>query len=148
MTMSQKLTQEDEGIGSRIRSNPRPALIWVVGALALLALEFGAIVQLVTSTVPGVGAIELPTLLTRELIPNQGYQLPNGSWQGTFLGLSPAIAWLLRVVLVYAYAFVWVAWVWYGYLTFGATTGSPTGRRPTIGSTGSGATAGDSSGSS
>ncbi|WP_049902236.1 ABC transporter permease [Halococcus agarilyticus] len=116
--MSQELTQEDEGIGSRIRSNPRPALIWMVGALALLAPEFGAIVQLVTTTVPGVGVVELPTLLTRELIPNQGYQLPNGNWQGTFLGLSPAIAWTLRVVLIYVYAFAWLAWLWYGYLTF------------------------------
>jgi len=116
--MSQELTQEDEGIGSRIRSNPRPALLWVVGALALLALEFGAIVNLVTTTLPWTGGIELPTLLSRELIPNQGYQLPSGSWQGTFLGLSPAVAWTLRVVLIYTYAFAWVAWIWYGYLTF------------------------------
>jgi peptide/nickel transport system permease protein len=116
--MSQELTQEDEGIGSRIRSNPRPALLWVVGALALLALEFGAIVNLVTTTLPWTGGIKLPTLLSRELIPNQGYQLPSGSWQGTFLGLSPAVAWTLRVVLIYTYAFAWVAWIWYGYLTF------------------------------
>ncbi|EMA55059.1 MULTISPECIES: ABC transporter permease [Halococcus] len=116
--MSQKLTQEDEGIGSRIRSNPRPALVWVFGALVLLAPEFGAIVHLITGAIPGIGAVDLPTLLSRELISNQGYQLPNGSWEGTFLGLSAAAAWTVRVVLIYAYAFAWLGWLWYGYLTF------------------------------
>ncbi|EMA42734.1 ABC transporter permease [Halococcus saccharolyticus] len=116
--MSQELTQEDEGIVTRLRANPRPALIWLLGALALVAVEFGALVHLVTSTLPWTGTIELPTLLSRELIPNAGYQLPSGAWEETFLGLAPAYAWALRVGLVFAYAFAWLAWLWYGYLTF------------------------------
>lgn len=57
----------------------------------------------------------IPTITSRELIPNQGHRTPDGGWEGTFLGLSPAVAWAIRVFLVYAYAFAVVAWVWKGY---------------------------------
>lgn len=57
----------------------------------------------------------LPTLTSRELIPNMGHRLPGGGWDGTFLGLSPRIAWLLRFLLVWVYAALVVVWVWKGY---------------------------------
>ncbi len=116
--MSQELSQEDEGIVRRIRSNPRPAAIWALGALFLVALEFGALVNLVTGLIPGIPTVELPTLLSRELIPNAGYRTPNGGWTGTFLGLSAAVAWAIRATLIYVYAFCWLGWLWFGYLTF------------------------------
>jgi peptide/nickel transport system permease protein len=56
----------------------------------------------------------VPTLLSREVIPNGGYW--NGQrWVGTFLGLSPAVSWAIRTVLVYLYAFSWVVWAVFGY---------------------------------
>ncbi|WP_135827335.1 ABC transporter permease [Halorussus halobius] len=109
--------REDVPLRDRIRDNPAPALRWLAGALVLFALEAGAVVNFVTGVFgPGV---ELPTLLSRELLPNTGYQDPaTGAWQGTFLGLSPAYAWALRVALVYAYSFVVAWWLWRGYLAF------------------------------
>ncbi|SEW01594.1 ABC transporter permease [Natrinema salifodinae] len=61
---------------------------------------------------------QLQTLTSRETIPNQGYQTPDGSWEGTFLGLSPAWAWALRVAVVYIYAFALLGWFWRGYQVF------------------------------
>ena len=62
---------------------------------------------------------ELPSLTGREVISNQGYQNPDGGgWEGTFLGLSPAVAWAIRVAVVYLYAFLLLAWVWKGYNVF------------------------------
>ncbi|MFB6127479.1 MAG: ABC transporter permease [Halolamina sp.] len=74
---------------------------------------------------PGIGAPRLfatlesatasiPTLLSRELIPNTGYYDGSG-YVGTFLGLSPMVAWGIRVGLIYAYAFGLAAWAWVGY---------------------------------
>ncbi|GAB6878204.1 hypothetical protein JCM17823_04780 [Halorubrum gandharaense] len=60
----------------------------------------------------------LPTLTGRETIPNEGYQTPDGVWHGTFLGLSPAVAWALRVTVVFAYAGLLVVWVGVGYRWF------------------------------
>jgi peptide/nickel transport system permease protein len=70
----------------------------------------------------------VPRLLSRETIPNQGWSTDgglNGPWQGTFptnfgaeSGLSPALAWGLRVFLIYAYVFVLLAWLWRGYELF------------------------------
>ncbi|WP_049926245.1 ABC transporter permease [Halopiger goleimassiliensis] len=57
----------------------------------------------------------VPTITSHEVISNQGHRLPDGGWEGTFLGLSPAIAWAIRVLLVYAYAFAVIAWIWKGY---------------------------------
>ncbi|WP_129114166.1 ABC transporter permease [Halegenticoccus tardaugens] len=90
--------------GGVARGEPRGV---VVGGLVLL-------VGLV-----GVHAIQpLPTLLTRELVPNEGYEHPEDGWRNTFLGLSPAVAWAIRVVLVYAYSFAFLAWCWRGYEVF------------------------------
>ena len=61
---------------------------------------------------------DLPTLTARETIPNQGYQLPDGTWEGTFMGLSPALAWGLRVGLIHLYVVAWLGWLWIGYLWY------------------------------
>lgn len=80
--------------------------------------EFGTAVDgLLTSA--RTAAQALPTLLSREFIPNQGHRTSaNGPWVGTFLGLPPAIAWGLRVVAIYAYIFALLYWIWYGYRLF------------------------------
>ncbi len=62
---------------------------------------------------------QVPTLTSREIIPNQGYRSPDGSgWEETFLGLSPGQSWGVRVAVVYAYAFAWLVWLWRGYNVF------------------------------
>jgi len=61
---------------------------------------------------------DLPTLTARETIPNQGYQTPDGTWHDTFLGLSPALAWALRALVVHLYVAAWLAWLWLGYLWY------------------------------
>lgn len=133
--MSETSTTEDVPLRRRIAENPRPALRWTLGALALLAVEFGALIGLVIKLLltvarvlpgnPGAAALAstgeaaagIPTLLSRSVIPNAGYF--NGEQMvGTFLGLEPKYAWLLRVVLIYAYAFIWLGWIWVGYQTF------------------------------
>jgi peptide/nickel transport system permease protein len=115
--MSLDPDEEELSLTERIAENPAPAAKWVVGALLLFALEAGAVVNFLTGVFgPGV---ELPTLLSRDLISNLGYQNPDtGVWQGTFMGLSPAYAWALRVLLVYTYAAVCAWWGWRGYLVF------------------------------
>ena len=60
-------------------------------------------------------ASSLPALTSRETIPNQGYRTPDGGWEGTFMGLSPAWAWALRTVLVVAFATACLAWGWKGF---------------------------------
>jgi peptide/nickel transport system permease protein len=138
---------EDEPLWNRVTDNPRPAVLWAVAMLALLAVEFGAVASTVMSmpwemvvggladNLPGplasaltsVGAAlagvgdrlaDLPTLLDRSVVPNQGYNPPGPGWEGTFLGLAPAYAWAIRVVLVYAYGFFLLYWLWRGYLVF------------------------------
>ena len=122
-----------------VGDNPRPALLWLAGVVLLVAVEFGALMSLVMSMpwdlvadkLPGfIAAVvapfaalgdllaDLPTLLTRDIFDNQGWRLPGGGWGGTFLGLSPAVVWGLRTVLIYTYALVWLAWLWKGYLTY------------------------------
>lgn len=69
-----------------------------------------------------VGALdslsETQTLISRETIPNHGYQTADGSWEGTFLGLSPRYAWLTRFLVVWVYAAIFIAWLWRGYNVF------------------------------
>ncbi|MEY7849796.1 ABC transporter permease [Natrarchaeobius sp. A-rgal3] len=60
----------------------------------------------------------MPTLTGRETIPNEGYRTPDGTWHGTFLGLSPAIAWALRACVVFVFAATWVVWAGVGYRWF------------------------------
>lgn len=118
--------------GDRVRNNPRPALVWTGVFGALVLLEAGALAQFglsllndLLSVVPAVGRVEavatakqtagqFPTLLSRETIPNQGYW--NGrAYQGTFMGLAPDVAWLVRAGLIYLYSFGLLAWTVVGY---------------------------------
>ena len=111
------IDDEDEvPLLERIQENPNPAVRWFVGVLALFALEAGAAVNFVTGLFGD--PVEIPTLLSRSLIANNGFQTPQGVWKETFMGLAPAYAWALRVVLVYVYAFVVLWWFWRGYLVF------------------------------
>jgi peptide/nickel transport system permease protein len=97
----------------------RLVLTAILGAVAfaLIYTPVGSIVDTeVGAWVTGVGILsDLPTLTSRELIPNLGHRTPGGGWEGTFMGLSPAWAWAIRNVLVWIYAFVCLAWVWRGY---------------------------------
>ncbi|WP_435147144.1 ABC transporter permease [Halobaculum sp. P14] len=116
----------------RVAATPRPAVVWVAVAAFLLLLEAGAFVHFVGTLAvdlvkalpfaydPGVvkafskATTEIPTLLSRQVIPNGGYW--NGSrYVNTFLGLAPAQAWMVRVAVVYLYSFALLAWAWVGY---------------------------------
>lgn len=102
------------------------ALSGLTGSIAGVAngLLGGPVLPSVGSAIAGslnaaAGAADgLPSLLSRNFIPNQGYQTPNGAWHGTFLGLEPMLAWLIRVVLVYTYMFVLLWWIWRGFDTY------------------------------
>jgi len=159
--MSQQTTDNDDApLLDRIRENPQPAIRWAAVVAMLLALQVGAVfaammelppwdtiagyvlgvpllgaLEPVFSAIAGVGdrLADVPTLLSRELIPNRGHRVGNGpvfemtiagfelvywQWDGTFLGLPAAVAWFIRVALVYLYAFLWMGWLWKGYLVF------------------------------
>jgi peptide/nickel transport system permease protein len=104
---------------------------WLGIGLFLLGLQFGSLatflvglLETVLVAIPGVeGGVlagvqrttaSIPTLLSRETIPNQGYY-DGSTYRETFLGLAPAMAWLLRATLVYVYAFAVAGWAAYGY---------------------------------
>ena len=92
-----------------------------VAAVALLA--YTPVLPLVDGAVGAVVSLlsplrELPTLLSRDVIANQGHRLPEGGWEGPFLGLPPAFAWAIRVGLVYLYAGICVWWVLRGYRVY------------------------------
>ncbi|WP_266079203.1 ABC transporter permease [Haladaptatus caseinilyticus] len=130
--------ENEQPLRERIADNPRPAMLWVAGFVLLVGVEFGALANAVMAmpwellmaklsflkpigtplAVLGDTLADLPTLLTRANFDNSGWRQPGGGWGGTFLGLSPATVWALRVVLVYAYALVFLYWMWRGYLTF------------------------------
>ncbi|MFB6095990.1 MAG: ABC transporter permease [Haloferacaceae archaeon] len=124
----------DPSLGRRLRETPRPALLWAVVGLLLLAPEVGALLhagvellavplRLLPVHATGVlGALDratasVPTLLSRSTVPNGGHW-DGQRWVGTFAGLEPKQAWLLRVGLVYAYAFAVLGWLWSGYRRF------------------------------
>jgi len=105
-------------------------VLTVVGAL-LVFTPLGSAVEALFAILADVGSLftDRWTLLSREVIPNQGFAPPAdrvsdyptgalGPYHGTFLGLEPAVAWGIRVALVYLYSFAWVAWGWFGYKTF------------------------------
>ncbi|MFC7205038.1 ABC transporter permease [Haloferax namakaokahaiae] len=127
-----KTTETEIPFRQRVAENPQPALIWAAIGVVLVGVELGAILQVIGAIAgvvvgllpgdPGAAAVAslqasldaIPTLLSRDVIPNQGYW--NGSeYVGTFLGLSPAAAWAVRLVVVYAYAFAVLGWLWNGY---------------------------------
>lgn len=94
-------------------------LTGLLAAVAVL-LAYTPIGALVNGEISAwVRAVEIlsdvPTLTSREVIPNMGHRTPDGGWDGTFLGLSPAWAWAIRFALVWIYAFAVFGWVWKGY---------------------------------
>jgi len=104
----------------------------VVGVTALVEVLVGFVLPGVAESIVGVqqtaaGALdgyiataaEWPTLLSRETIPNQGHKTgPNGPWEGTFLGLSPAAAWGVRVALILAYSVFAFYWLFRGWMVY------------------------------
>lgn len=113
-----------------------PPIRWLAVGLILLAVQAGAVGSFafgllgdILSTLPTIGPVEtlvagvnateqlvanLPTLLSRDVISNQGYW-DGSQWVGTFMGLQPAVAWAVRVAAVYLYALIIVAWLVIGY---------------------------------
>ncbi|EMA05759.1 ABC transporter permease [Haloferax denitrificans] len=128
-------TETEIPLRQRVAENPQPALIWAAVGAVLIGVELGAILQVVGAVAgvvvnllpgdPGASAVQslqaafdaVPTLVSRDVIPNQGYWNGTG-YENTFLGLSPAVAWVIRVAFVYAYAFAVLAWAWNGYTRF------------------------------
>jgi peptide/nickel transport system permease protein len=146
MTMATEDNKSDS-IVRRIRENPGPAARWGAVMGVLVAVEFGALwggimalpwdvpingiadvlPAAIGSIITGIAAefanvgrwlADIPTLLSRDVIPNQGHRLPGGGWDGPFMGLSPAYAWLVRVGVVYAYSLFAAYWLWRGYFVF------------------------------
>ncbi|MFC7142269.1 ABC transporter permease [Halosimplex aquaticum] len=104
----------------------------LIGTTALVEVFVGVFSPAASETVLGFqqsatafldglrsAANSIPTLLSRETIPNQGYKTgPNGPWENTFLGLEPAVAWAIRATLVYVYAFVLAYWAFRGWRVY------------------------------
>lgn len=143
--MSESDLRDDLTLRQGIAQNPMPAITWGMVLGLLIALEFGAFLETLFLLAEGVvkgyplgdpalqsiqglktSAGEIPTLLSRDVVPNQGWRAAkSGPWMGTFprnyglgFGLAPALAWLLRVGLIYAYSIAIVGWVLYGYEVF------------------------------
>jgi peptide/nickel transport system permease protein len=91
-----------------------------LGALVAYTPVGGAFSAFIGAVTGGVDALStaLPSLTSRELIPNTGHRLPGGGWDDTFLGLSPAVAWAIRTGLVFAYALIALLWLWRGFETY------------------------------
>lgn len=107
----------DQLTEQRIDTLVATALVTAIGGL-LLFTPLGAILkgeyQAFLTLLDSLSEL-LPSITSREVIPNQGHQSPDGGWEGTFMGLSPAWAWTLRVGLVLAYSVALGWWVWNGY---------------------------------
>ncbi|MFT4945239.1 MAG: peptide/nickel transport system permease protein [Halovenus sp.] len=120
--MSEQLSHPDPGADDRTRIEllpVTPARAWLLVAGLLLLPQIGAVLQFVTGILP-LGSLhqvteQIPVLLSRETFSNRGVQVPGEGWQGTFLGLSPAAVWLLRLLLIYGYGFLCLYWLWRGY---------------------------------
>jgi len=110
----------DFGVSRRLaRFLERVVLTVVLAGLAAL-LAFTPVGGLVSGAIDGVFSTlsSIPTLTSHEVISNQGHRTPDGGWEGTFLGQSPAVSWGIRVVFVYGYALAVIAWAWKGYNVF------------------------------
>lgn len=109
-----------------------PAVKWGIGATILTIPELGALIGFLGTVFPidvGLTVLEdmIPTLISRETIPNRGVNTPGGTtvagiqvtgWEQTFLGLTPALAWGLRVAVAYLYATAWSVWIIHGYRVY------------------------------
>lgn len=87
--------------------------IAAVVAFTPIGTAFFAIGSAVVDQLESLAA--LPSITSPETIPNQGHRTPDGGWSGTFLGLSPAWAWAIRVSLVVVIAGASLVWAWKGY---------------------------------
>lgn len=125
-------TTADVPLKDRIAANPQPALVWAAVGVVLVGVEFGALVQAVGALISGALALlgqpeagnalvafgdAIPTLLSRDVIPNGGYY-DGTAWQGTFLGLEPGVAWGIRVGLIYVYSALVIGWLVSGYFRY------------------------------
>ncbi len=135
-TTEQTLERSDQSLRQRVVATPRPALVWLTGLTLLVLPELGALVHVAGQALAGVlglvpgdplvaavngatsAAEQIPTLLSRETIPNEGHRTAPGEWTGTFLGLEPMLAWSLRIGLIYLYAAAFLWWLWRGYDTY------------------------------
>lgn len=124
--MSKQLSHPDPEAddSTRIELLPvSPTRAWFIVAGLLLLPQIGAVLQFVTGTLPLGPTLhqateQIPVLFSRETFSNRGVQVPGEGWQGTFLGLSPATVWLLRLLLIYGYGFLCLYWLWRGYLLY------------------------------
>lgn len=110
----------DIQVTRRQQLNLERAVITALFGVVAVLLAFTPVGSLAQSLLHAVLSVidslaSLPALTSRETVPNQGHRLPEGGWEGTFLGLSPAIAWSIRVTLVLVYAVAFVVWSWFGY---------------------------------
>ncbi|ELZ12780.1 binding-protein-dependent transporters inner membrane component [Natrinema thermotolerans DSM 11552] len=112
--------QFDIGLSDRIVRFLERAVVTAILATLAVLLAFTPVGGLVNGTIDGVfnTLSSIPTLTSHEVISNQGHRTPGGGWDGTFLGLSPAVAWGLRTLLVYTYALTVIVWSWKGYTIF------------------------------
>ena len=61
----------------------------------------------------------IPTLLSRETIPNQGHLMgPDGPWAGPIFGVEPALAWAIRALLIIGYSLFVFYWIFRGWTVF------------------------------
>ena len=92
------------------------AVLALLAAVLMYTPAGGIVDEELGAWISVVGTLsDLPTLTSREVISNMGHQTPAGGWEGTFLGLEPKWAWLIRFSLVWVYAFVCLGWIWKGY---------------------------------
>lgn len=86
--------------------------------IAVLVVDLQSAVSSTLANVVEFGN-SLPTLLGRDLVANEGHLTgPNGPWTGTFLGLEPAVAWAIRLVLILSYSLFAFYWLFKGWLVF------------------------------
>lgn len=107
-----------EPVKKRLERIVGAGILAVVTGL-LLVPPVAAVVDIILGTMRNAisWVASLPHLTDPSLISNDGYHGPNG-WENTFLGLSAALAWFIRVVVVYAYALFLLYWLWRGYKIF------------------------------
>ena len=117
------LDRSGRALSRRQRRWGKRGVLTAAVSVVLGAVVFSPLGAVVTAAIGAVfGAVDslastLPSVTSRELISNEGHRTPpdGGGWEGTFLGLSPAQAWGIRVAVVLTYATVVVAWFWRGF---------------------------------
>lgn len=98
---------------ARLRANPGPALAWVGAGLLLLALQAGAILDVIAGITGAATVPRVPTLVSWTTIPDGAYPTPAGT-AGSFLGLPQWAAWTIRLLVAETYLALLVGWAWLG----------------------------------